>query len=263
MNLDSRAKTLQFDPTQPDKTSNFNTAVTVYDNIGTPHLVTVYFNKTENNNWTYRAMVAGEEAEGGKEGTMVEMSQGKLVFNDKGVLQEEIVSKNSFNFSKGAAKDQKISFNFGESLKEGGDGLSASTQFGSNPSVNRFSQDGSSAATLTSLSFNDAGILTAVYNNGEARNIGQIAISKFENNEGLFKLGKNLLKESIRSGKAAVGKPGEGGRGEVLAKSIELSNVDLATEFVNLMSQQRNFQANAKTITTADQMLQEVLNLKR
>ena len=113
------------------------------------------------------------------------------------------------------------------------------------------------------MSFNDQGILTAVYDNGEAMDVAQVAVAKFENNEGLYKLGRNLLKESKESGQAAVGKPGEGGRGEILSQSLETSNVDLANEFVNLMTGQRNFAANAKTLTTADQMLQEVLNIKR
>ena len=79
----------------------------------------------------------------------------------------------------------------------------------------------------------------------------------------ITKIGKNLFKESKSSGQAALGKPSESGRGEVLSKSVELSNVDFANEFVNLMTAQRNFQANAKTLTTADQMLQEVLQIKR
>ena len=88
-------------------------------------------------------------------------------------------------------------------------------------------------------------------------------MAKFENNEGLFKMGKNLTKETRRSGQAVIGKPNESGRGEVISKSLELSNVDLAQEFVDLITTQRNFQASAKTLMTADQMLQEVINIKR
>ena len=106
-------------------------------------------------------------------------------------------------------------------------------------------------------------MLTAAYDNGVMRDIAQVSVAKFENNEGLFKMGKNLFKETRKSGQAAVGKPGADGRGDIMAKSIELSNVDIADEFINLMNAQRNFQANTKTITTADQMLQEVLNIKR
>lgn len=263
MNLDSRAEVKQFDITNPDKTSNFSHSTTVYDNVGTARLVTIYYNKQADNNWTYRALVDGADAQGGEQGKFVEMASGTLRFNPKGQLQEEVEGSNSFNFNKGAAPDQKIRFDFGKSIVEGGDGLDASTQYGSQSSVARHTQNGSSAATLASLSFNDKGILTAVYDNGIARDISQIAVGKFENNEALFKVGKNLFKESRQSGQAAMGKPGEAGRGEVLSKSIELSNVDIANEFVNLMTASRNFQANAKTLTTADQMLQEVLNIKR
>ena len=263
MNLDSRDSVMQFDPKNPMKTSNYNNSITVYDNVGSAHLVTLYFNKTADGQWDYHAMVDGGEAAGGKAGELVEMASGSLKFNNKGVLEEEVEKSNSFNFAKGALPGQKISFNFGQSLKEGGTGIDASTQYGSKSSVARHTSDGSSAATLSSMSFNDDGVLTAVYDNGQQRDLGQIAIAKFENNEGLFKTGKNLFKETRKSGQAAMGKPGTDGRGEVLSKSIEASNVDIAKEFVDLMASQRNFQANTRTITTSDQMLQEVLNIKR
>ena len=263
MNLDSRMNKTEFNIESPEKTSNFSNSMTIYDNIGTARTVTAYYNKTDNNTWEYHIAADGKDVEGGKPDTMYEMASGSLIFNDKGQLEEEKPSKNSFNFNKGAAKDQKINLNWGVSLKEGGTGLDASTQYGSESAMARHTQDGASAATLTSLSFNDKGILTASYDNGETRDVAQVAIAKFENNEGLFKIGKNLFKESKSSGQAALGKPGESGRGEVLSKSIELSNVDIANEFVNLMTAQRNFQANAKTLTTADEMLQQVLQIKR
>jgi len=263
MNIDSREDVKAFDVKDPDSTSSFNTSMTVYDNIGTARMITLNFNKVENNQWEYHALVDGNDANNGKAGVPVEMAKGKLIFNDKGVLQEEVEITNAFNFNKGAGQGQKIKFNFGKSLKEGGDGLDASTQYGSSNAVARHTQDGASAATLTSLSFNDKGILTAAYNNGESRDIAQISLAKFENNEGLFKIGKNIFKESKSSGQAAMGGPGEAGRGNVLAKSMELSNVDIAAEFVSLMNMQRNFQANVKTLSAADQMLQEVLQLKR
>ncbi len=263
MNVDSRENVKVFDPKNPDKTSNYNTSMTVYDNVGTARLVTMYFNKSADGMWDYHAMVDGADATGGVPGTMVEMANGKMKFNQKGQLEEEIPGTNSFNFNKGALPNQQITFNFGETIKEGGTGLDAATQYGSKSSVSRHSQDGASAATLSSMSFNDAGVLTAVYDNGLQRELGQVAVAKFENNEGLFKTGKNLFKETRKSGQAALGKPGSDGRGEVLAKSIEQSNVDIAGEFINLMAAQRNFQANTRTITTSDQMLQEVLNIKR
>ena len=263
LNLDSRVKMTVFDPKDPDKTSGFNSSVTVYDSVGTARVVTAYFNKVANSNWEYHIMADAADSMGAEGDLPVEMAKGKLVFDGKGYLQEEISEVNAFNFNNGAGAGQAIKFDFGESIKDGGTGLEASTQFGSDSAIARHTQDGASAATLTSLSFDDAGMLTAVYNNGTSRSISQIGVAKFENNEGLFKVGKNMFKESRLSGQGALGKPGEAGRGEILSKSIELSNVDIAQEFVNLMTAQRNFQANAKTITTADQMLQEVLNIKR
>ncbi len=263
MNLDSRANVLQFNPEDPENTSNFSHSVTVYDNVGTARLVTAYYNKTADNNWNYRIMADGKDVNGGEPGKLSEQASGTLVFNNKGVLQEEIENSNAFNFNKGAAQGQKIKFDFGKAIAEGGNGIGSSTQYGSDSAIARTNQDGSSAATLASLSFNDSGILTAVYDNGESREVAQMALAKFENNEALFKVGKNLFKESRRSGQASMGKPGEAGRGEVLSKSLELSNVDIANEFVALMGTQRNFSANAKSLQTSDQMLQEVLNIKR
>jgi flagellar hook protein FlgE len=264
MNLDSREPAKVFDPKNPEKTSNFNSSITVYDSVGTARLVTMYYNKTaDGTSWEYHAMVDGADATGGVPGQLVEMANGKLKFNLKGNLEEETPGLNAFNFNKGAQPGQKINFDFGSSIKEGGTGLDAASQFGSKSSVARHSQDGASAATLASMSFNDDGILTAVYDNGVQRELGQVAIAKFENNEGLFKTGKNLFKETRKSGQGALGKPGADGRGEIIAKSLENSNVDIATEFIGLMAAQRNFQANTRTITTSDQMLQEVLNIKR
>jgi flagellar hook protein FlgE len=263
MNLDSRDVVKQFNVEKPDETSSFNTGMTVYDNIGTERLVNFYFNKTADNTWEYHALVNGEDAQGGVPGKMVEMANGTITFNDNGQLQDVTEATNAFNFNKGAKAGQKIKFNFGTGIAKGGNGKDAITQYGSPSSVNRHTQDGYSAATLASMSFNDEGILSAVYDNGVQLEIAQVGIAKFENDEGLAKMGRNLFKDTKNSGQAAIGKPGFDGRGSVLSKSVELSNVDIADEFINLMNAQRNFQANTRTITTSDQMLQEVLNIKR
>ena len=263
MNIDSRDIIQRFDASAPEKTSSYNNSVTIFDNVGIARLVTIFFNKVSDNVWDYHVMSDGKDIPGGEIGVWGEQASGTIVFDEKGRLLEERVKDNVFNFNQGAKKGQKIQFNFGISLNEGGTGLDASTQYGSATTIARHIQDGASAAQLGSLSFNDDGVLIAVYNNGVSRDVGQVGISKFENNEGLFKVGKNLFKESRKSGQPVFGRPDEGGRGNILAKSIELSNVDLAEEFVNLMTAQRNFQASARTVTTADQMLQEVLSLKR
>jgi flagellar hook protein FlgE len=124
-------------------------------------------------------------------------------------------------------------------------------------------QDGFTAGTLAGMTFNDDGMLAAIYSNGQNVNISQLALGRFENPEGLFKVGQNRYRESRLSGQATVGAPQSGGRGRVSSKTLESSTTDIASEFINLMSAQRNFQANSKVISTADEMMQEVLNLKR
>ena len=207
-------------------------------------------------------MADGADTTGGTAGELVQMANGTLVFNDKGVLQREVEGSSAFNFNKGAAQGHRIIFDWGESLEEGGDGTASATQYGIDSTVARHAQDGYTAGTLASLTFDNNGILSAIFDNGVSRNIAQIAVSKFENNEGLFKVGKNLFKESLRSGQAALGKPNEAGRGQVLSKTIELSNVDVANELVSLIKSQRNFSANAKALRTSDEMFKEVLQIK-
>ena len=263
MNLDLRANPLtKFDPKNPDKTSHFATGVTVYDTAGTPRTVTVYMNKIDDGKWDWKAMVKGEEVKGGKKGEMVEQASGSLIFDADGRLMEQKTAKSAFNFVGSTKADQEIKFNFGNDKKSGGDGL-AVTQYGTNSEAYKTTQDGYTAGTLSGLSFNDDGMLAAVYSNGQNINLAQISVAKFENSEGLFKAGKNLFRESRNSGQPTIGAPQSGGRGSILAKTLESSTTDIATEFINLMNAQRNFQANSKVISVADEMMKEVLQLAR
>jgi len=155
MNLDLRAdKSMEFDPEHPETTAHFASGVTVYDTAGTAHVVTVYFNKTDDGVWTWRAMAKGDEVQGGKKGEMVEQARGRLIFAQDGRLQEQITDKSSFQFNKGALPDQKIVFDFGEDVKHGGTGVSV-TQYGTNSEVYKTLQDGFTAGTLAGLTFND------------------------------------------------------------------------------------------------------------
>lgn len=263
MNLDLRAdKGLQFDPEKPESTSHFATGVTVYDTAGTAHVVTVYFNKEDDGKWRWHAMAKGEEVIGGQKDKMYEQATGTLTFNTEGRLQEQKIDKSSFQFNKGALPDQFIKFDFGDDVKSGGQGLQI-TQYGTNSEAYKTTQDGYTAGTLAGLTFNDDGMLAAVYTNGQNINVAQIALGKFENPEGLFKMGQNRFRESRLSGQATIGAPQAGGRGRVTSKTIESSTTDIANEFINLMTSQRNFQANSKVISTADEMMQEILNIKR
>jgi flagellar hook protein FlgE len=261
-NLDSRVDTeVKFDPKNPDKSAHFATGVTVYDTNGAARAVTVYFNKVDEHNWEYRAMAKGEDVEGGKPGEMVQQASGKLRFSDEGRLESQSCDS-AFSFNKGSKSDQKIDFSFGKDIKSGGDGLQM-TQYGSNSEAYKTIQNGFTSGSIGSLKFEDDGRLVAIYTNGETVSVGQIAIAKFESPEDLLKTGGNKFKETRNSGQPTIGSPLSGGRGQVSSKTLEASTTDIASEFINLMTAQRNFQANSKVISTGDELLGEVINLKR
>lgn len=265
LNLDSRADvTKTFDIKDPHASSQFSTGVEMYDSQGNKHLLTLFFNKTADRQWEVRGCADGKDVVGGVPGKYSEVYTAKLGFTVDGKLDTEQVTKQAFNFMGGALQNQQVKIDFGDSITtDKGKGLNGSKQFGKESDLISWSQDGSSAGVITNMSFNDEGVLTALYSNGAAQDLGQIAISKFENPEALFKVGNNRLKESRDSGAASIGKAQHAGRGRLFAKSLERSTVDLAMEFVGLIQNQRGFQANAKTITTTDELLGEVINLKR
>ena len=262
-NLDSRADmSVKFDPKNPDKTSHFATGVTVYDTNGAAHAVTVYFNKVDGHNWEWRAMAKGEDLTDGKKGEMVQQAAGKLTFNDQGKLAEQTTDSSSFNFGKGSKADQKVDFSFGKSIKDGGDGLQI-TQYGANSEAYKTVQNGYTSGSIGSLKFDDDGRLVAQYTNGEELTVAQVALAKFESPEDLLKIGGNKFKETRNSGQPTIGSPNAGGRGTISSKALEASTTDIANEFINLMTAQRNFQANSKVIGVGDELLGEVINLKR
>ncbi len=265
MNLDSRVEAgKQFNIKDPHSTSNYSTGIEMYDSQGNKHLVTMFFNKAADRTWDVRGLVDGKEIVGGKEGEYSEVYTGRLTFTVDGKLDTETTTKQAFNFVGGALQNQQIKIDFGDAITtDKGKGLSGTKQYGKDSDLITWKQDGSAAGTITNLSFNDEGVLTAVYSNGAAQDLAQVSLAKFENPESLFKVGNNRLKEARDSGTASIGKAGSAGRGKLFAKSLERSTVDLAMEFVNLIQNQRGFQANAKTITTTDELLNEVINLKR
>lgn len=265
MNLDSRVMDRKvFDPKNPHDTSHTSTGVEIYDSQGNKHLVTIFFNKTADRTWEFRGMVDGAEITGAEDDKLAEVLAGRMTFTEDGKLDTEQVMRSNWNFRGGATQNQKIEINFGQAIaSEGGDGLRGSKQYGSKSEVITWKQDGHAAGTISDMSFNGDGVLTALYNNGHTADLSQLALAKFENPEALFKVGHNRLKQSRESGEVAIGKAMTSGRGRFFAKSLERSTVDLANEFVNLIQTQRAFQANAKTITTTDEMLAEVINLKR
>jgi flagellar hook protein FlgE len=264
LNLDSRVEpTKKFNAKDPYATSHYSTGIEMFDSQGNKHLITMFFNKTEDRQWEFRGLVDGKDVTGAEAGELSEVLKGKLKFNVDGKLESQEVTDSNLNFKGGAFQNQKLKVNFGDAIAEGGKGIDGTKQYGKDSDLISWNQDGAAAGTITGLSFNDEGVLTAVYSNGQAKDLAQIALAKFENPEAMFKVGNNRLRESRDSGSPAIGQPNRAGRGKILAKTLERSTVDLASEFVQLIQGQRNFQANSKTITTTDQLLEEVIQLKR
>lgn len=260
-NLDATATTptAPWDPQNPGATSNFSTSITTYDSLGNAHTVDVYFRKSGNGTWDVHELAAGAEVQGGTAGQNVEIGTGALTFDATGALTGSTVTGGgTVTWSDGSTPNQAIALSFGTPGTPGG-----TTQFGSPSSISAQSQDGYSSGDLSGVQIDPNGVVDAAYTNGQKVAVGQLAVAKFRSNDGLARAGQNLWEATRDSGEAALGAAGAGGRGSLVAGALEQSNVDIAAQLVDLITHQRAFQASSKTITTADEMLQDVVNLKR
>ena len=166
---------------------------------------------------------------------------------------------NSTPVAGGAPTRQTFSLNLGTA----GSVRNTVTQFAEASSTKVFEQDGYGMGYLENFKIDQAGMITAVYSNGSTRTLGQVALATFTNPNGLEKAGETNFLRSNNSGMANIGPSGIAGKGKLIAGALEMSNVDLAEQFTDMIVTQRGFQANSKTIQTSDQMLQELLTLKR
>jgi len=266
-NLQSDAAVLAtpFDPNTPASTSNFSTSMTVYDSIGSAHGVQVFFNKTAAGAWDWHAMTDT----GGLTPTapvtataLTEIAGGTLAFDTTGKLSTITQTVNNFN-PVGAVQGQALSFNFGDPTGAGGTGLLGVTQFASQSASTFIGQDGFGSGQLASIRIDTTGNINGVFTNGQTRVLGEVAVAGFSGPDRMERVGGNLFQQTQSSGQPVIGAPGAGGRASIISGSLEQSNVDLAEQFVRLISAQRAFQANSKTITTADQLLSELIALKR
>lgn len=268
-NIDSRAAIpAAFDVNDPTNTSNFSTSMTVFDSLGNGHLVSLYFRKSATagtgNTWQWFAVVGGADSASGNAEVQ---ASGTLTFTTDGELDTESAityPTGGFDFSGGATQNQTIDFEFGNSVTtDGGNGLDGLTQFGSTSAVLNQTQDGYGSGSLQRVSVNSEGLITGLFTNGKSRTLGGVTLGRFNNPQGLTKLGNNLYAVSADSGQPIFGAPDSAGMGKILASSLELSNVDLAEQFVKMIEFQRGFQANSRVITITDEILQELVNLRR
>jgi flagellar hook protein FlgE len=235
--------------------------VTVYDSLGAAHPVQVFFRKTAPGAWDWHAMTDGGGLNGGTPGTLTPIANGTLAFDTNGALTT-VTQASNFN-PLGATVPQALSFNFGDATGAGGTGLLGVTQFATASASTFIGQDGFGSGQLSSIKINTQGVITGIFTNGQTRDLAQVAVASFSAPDRLEGTGGNLLAETQEAGQPVVGAPGSGGRGSIVAGALEQSNVDLAEQFVRLIAAQRAFEANSKTITTADQLLSELISMKR
>ena len=222
---------------------NAKSSMTVYDSQGNDHQLDLYFVKTANNQWQVYP-IDSSTGEASADFT--------LSFDENGQLTSDAMQSITIQGSNGAAANQAFTLDFAGSSQQN----TGETQFG-NPK-----QDGYAPGDLTGFTINDDGTIIGSYSNQRTQAMGQIVLSSFTNSEGLQPMGDNLWSESSSSGQPAIGTPGSGNFGTMTAGALEASNVDLSKELVNMIVAQRNYQSNAQTIKTQDQILNTLVNLR-
>jgi flagellar hook protein FlgE len=235
LNLQSDAEILTWDAANPSTTSNFSSSIPVYDLQGVRSVITIYFNRTGDDAWDWHAF----------EGTTDLGTGGNLTFDAAGQLASGGTSILSVN-------GQSIALDF-----------NGTKQNASDSGIINQSQNGFPPGTLMNVTVSPEGIVEGRYSNGQIRALFQIDLANFNNPWGLSREGGNLFAETLDSGDELINLPGTSGLGKISPNSLEQSNVDLAGEFVKMIIAQRGFQANAKVITTTDEMLSDLMMIKR
>lgn len=233
-------------------TYNYSSSMQVFDTLGNPHLISTYFKKTGNNAWD--VFYSYETAAGPPE---VNGLLTNLTFTENGILDN-------------AALDPPTETTADTPVIDWGNGTAPTaitvtfdcTQYNSDSVVISQEQNGLAAGNLTDIKIDSEGVVVASYSNGKETKIAQLVLGKFVNPSGLFLVGNNLYTETENSGPVRTGIPGPE-LGKVFTSSLEQSNVDVSVEFVRMITAQRAFQANSKIITTVDELLGELINLKR
>ncbi|HSR10252.1 MAG TPA: flagellar hook-basal body complex protein, partial [Thermodesulfobacteriota bacterium] len=253
LNLNASAATNTFSISNPGATSEYSTALTIYDSLGNSHVITEYFTKTAAQTWQWNATIDGSDVQGGTAGTPVLFGSGLLSFDTSGALtttQPVSLYTGSVTFRNGIAASA-INADF-----------TGTTQYGSPSAIQSINQDGYAAGMISGITINTDGTIFGYYTNGQVRNLAQLVLANFPNLNGLVRDGEMLYKSSTESGDPLYNTPGVGGMGKISAGCLEESNVDLAAEFIKMIITQRAYQANSKVISTTDDMLAQLLNVK-
>lgn len=232
----------------------FSRSQEMYDSLGTPHQVSMSFTKTAANQWSYNfTLPAGESASSSN-------ATGILVFNPDGSLQTPAGNVSGIGFAGMANSSSDMTLNW--QLRDAS-GKGMIVQSAGTSTVNASSQDGYAAGSYQSFSLDSSGVMSALFSNGKTQVIGQIALATVANPSGLSRDGENLYRASDASGLVTVGAANTGGRGQIVGSALEQSNVDISTEFADLIVAQRSFEANSKTVTAFDTITQDTIAMLR
>ncbi len=235
--------------------STHNTKIDIYDIQGNPHTLEVSWEKIDNNQWRWRAWFPSE-------GVDVTPNTGILDFGQNAKVTTPAVPEVKIGFGAFGAEDATVKLDFsGESFNK--DEMEGVTQYGSAFTTKGYYQDGYGMGVLNDFSVAKDGTVMGVYSNGVNKPISKVVLALFANTTGLEKAGDTVFMESANSGIAQIVSPQTGGAGSITGGALEMSNVDLSEEFVRLIVAQRGFQASARIVTTSDQVLEELINLKR
>jgi flagellar hook protein FlgE len=231
----------------------FSTTITMYDSLGTSHAATVNFQKTADNTWSYAISLPT----GDTTGTPVN-NTGTLTFNSSGALVTPAADVKGISFSGLTDGANDMTFNW--DLYNAGGAPQIGQTVGTSTAT-ASTQDGFASGSYSGFSVDSAGVISASFSNGQSQKVGELAVASVTNSEGLTQEGGNCYSTTAASGAASVGAPGAGGRGSIKDDTLEQSNVDISTEFANLIVAQRAFEANSKTVTTFDTVTQETINM--
>lgn len=235
----------------------FSTSVEIFDSLGKSHNVTFTYTKTATNNqWDYSITVPDADLTG-----PFTPVTGTLTFDSNGRLTTPTATDPALAVPIAGLANGASDMTFNWSLYDGV--RPRLSQFTQPSAVAALSQDGSPTANLVRVGLSDGGQILALYSNGQQVVVGQLAMAMVRNPESMIAVGNSNFQLSARSAAPAIGLPSTGGRGLVLGGAVEGSTVDIAREFTNLIILQRGYQANSKVITTADELSQETINLKR
>jgi len=243
--------------------STFTASVQIYDSLGVPHVATITYTKTGAGAWGYAITVPGAEVAGGTAGTPSSIGTGTLTFSGAGkLLTVNGGAPADVTIASPAWANGATAVPFKWDLVDANN-IASLTGYSSPSATASISQNGAAAGSVDSITINPMGEIVASFGAGRLVTVAQLAIANFNNPQGLFKLGTNEFGESEASGIANVGIAGTGGRGTIIGAALEQSNVDIAQEFTQMILAQRGYQANSKSITVADELLVDTLNLKR